>query len=63
VLRHLRDEEIEALTFEIAGLSRVTAEEKEVVMAECYEAAVAHQYVSSAGIQYVIDPTAKAGGL
>ena len=62
VLRHLRDEEIEALTFEIAGLSRVTAEEKEAVMAECYEVAAAHQYVSSAGIQYATELLQKSVG-
>ena len=62
VLRHLSEEEIEALTFEIAGLSGVTAGEREAVMAECYEAAMAHRYVSAAGVQYARELLEKSVG-
>jgi flagellar motor switch protein FliG len=52
VLRHLGEEEIEALTFEIANLPRVTAQEREEVVQECYQMALAREYVSVGGLQY-----------
>jgi len=52
VLRHLGEEEIEALTFEIANLPQVTAQEREEVVQECYQMALAREYVSLGGLQY-----------
>ncbi len=52
VLRHLGDEEIEALTFEIANLQRVGPEEQEGVIQECYQLALARDYISVGGLQY-----------
>ncbi len=52
VLRHLGEEEIEALTFEIANLPQVTAQEREEVVQECYQMALAREYVSVGGLQY-----------
>jgi len=52
VLRHLSDEEIETLTFEIANLPRVSPEEREEVIQECYQLALAREYVSVGGIHY-----------
>jgi flagellar motor switch protein FliG len=55
VLRHLHDEEIEALTFEIASLHHVTPEERDEVIQECYQLALAREYVSLGGLQYARD--------
>jgi flagellar motor switch protein FliG len=52
VLRHLSEEEIETLTFEIANLPRVSPEEREEVIQECYQLALAREYVSVGGLNY-----------
>lgn len=52
VFRHLREEEIEQLTFEIATLRNVQPEEKDMVMEEFANMALAQDYISVGGIEY-----------
>ena len=52
IYRHLRDEEIETLTREIANTSHVRAEVRDEVLNEFYEMYVAREYVEQGGIDY-----------
>ncbi len=52
VFKHLRAEEIDELTLEIAGLSAVTPEVRDGVLQEMYETAMAQSYISEGGLEY-----------
>ncbi len=52
VFRHLRQEEIDELTLEIAGIGHITPERKQAVMEEFYEAALAQEYIAEGGLEY-----------
>ena len=52
VFKHLKDEEIEQLTLEIANTRSVSADVKEMVMDEFYEICLAQQYIAEGGIAY-----------
>jgi len=52
VFRHLKEDEIEALTLEIANISAVMPETKEDVLEEFYQICLAQQYITEGGITY-----------
>lgn len=52
VFRHLRQEEIDELTLEIAGVGHITPELKRDVVEEVYEAALAQEYIAEGGLEY-----------
>src|SRR5690606_38146926 len=52
VFQHMREDEIEQLTYEIATMRNVTPEEKEKVLEEFAELALAQDYISLGGIEY-----------
>lgn len=62
IFKHLRDEEIEQLTLEIANVRKVNSEEKEAVLNEFHEICVAQEYISQGGIAYAKDILEKALG-
>ena len=62
VFRHLREEEIEDLTLEIAALPKVEPEFKDTVLSEFYELALASEYISQGGIEYAKEILEKALG-
>lgn len=62
VFKHLKDEEIEQVTLEIAGQRQVTAEMREKVLAEFYELAIAQTYITQGGIDYARDLLDRALG-
>ena len=62
VFKHLKDEEIEELTLEIANTRRVSPEIKDAVLDEFYEICLAQQYISEGGIGYARDLLEKALG-
>lgn len=62
VFKHLREEEIEQLTLEIANVRKVDAEEKEAIMEEFYQICVAQEYLTQGGIEYAKDILEKALG-
>jgi len=62
IFKHLREDEIEQLTFEIARLEKVTSEEKEKILAEFQELLIAQDYISSGGIDYARDVLERALG-
>lgn len=52
VFKHLRQDEIDELTLEIASLGTVAAERKTEVMQEFYDTAIAQDYISEGGLEY-----------
>ena len=62
IFKHLKDDEIEQLTLEIARLHKVDAETKETVYDEFNQLMVAQQYISQGGINYAKELLQKALG-
>lgn len=62
VFKHLREEEIEQLTLEIANIRSVSPEEKEAVLEEFYQLCVAQEYIAEGGITYAKEVLEKALG-
>ena len=52
IFKHLKEEEIEDLTLEIANTRSVTPQAKEDVINEFYELCLAQQYIAEGGISY-----------
>jgi len=52
IFKHLKEEEIEELTLEIANTRSVTPQIKEDVINEFYEVCLAQQYIAEGGISY-----------
>ncbi len=63
VFKHLREDEIEQLTLEIANISSVSPQMKESVMKEFYEVCLAQQYIAEGGINYARELLEKALGV
>jgi flagellar motor switch protein FliG len=62
IFKHLRDEEIEQLTLEIANVRKVDNSEKEAIMAEFHQICLAQEFISQGGISYAKDILEKALG-
>ena len=62
IFKHLKEEEIEELTLEIANTRSVTPQVKEEVINEFYEVCLAQQYIAEGGINYAKELLEKALG-
>ncbi|HOJ49243.1 MAG TPA: flagellar motor switch protein FliG [Spirochaetota bacterium] len=62
IFKHLKEEEIEQLTFEIARLDKIDPSEKEKVLSEFQELMMAQEFISSGGIDYAREVLEKAVG-
>ena len=62
IFKHLKEDEIEQLTLEIANTRSVSAAKKEEVLDEFYEVCLAQQYIAEGGITYAKDLLEKALG-
>lgn len=62
IFKHLKDEEIEELTLEIANTRSVTPSIKEEIMNEFYQVCLAQQYIAEGGIGYAKELLEKALG-
>ena len=62
IFKHLKEEEIEQLTLEIANTRSVSPAQKEEVLNEFYEVCLAQQYIAEGGIGYAKDLLQKALG-
>ena len=62
IFKHLKEEEIEQLTLEIANIRSVTPEEKEKVLEEFYQLCIAQDYIAEGGISYAREILEKALG-
>ncbi len=63
IFKHLKDDEIETLTLEIANTRSVSPAVKESVIDEFYEVCLAQQYIAEGGIGYAKDLLEKALGV
>ena len=52
IFKHLKEEEIESLTLEIANTRSITPQVKEAVVNEFYQVCLAQQYIAEGGINY-----------
>lgn len=62
IFKHLREEEIEQLTLEIANTRSVSSQVKEEVLNEFYQICLAQQYIAEGGINYAKELLEKALG-
>ena len=62
VFRHLKEDEIEELTLEIANTRSVSPQVKEDILNEFYQVCLAQQYIAEGGIGYAKDLLDKAFG-
>jgi flagellar motor switch protein FliG len=62
IFKHLKEEEIEQLTLEIANIRTVTPEDKEKILEEFYQICLAQEYIAEGGINYAKDILEKALG-
>jgi flagellar motor switch protein FliG len=62
IFRHLRDEEIEQLTLEIANVRKVDSGEKDSILSEFHQICLAQEFISQGGIAYAKDILEKALG-
>lgn len=52
ILRHFEEDQIEVLSLEVARLDKINAEQREEVLQEFYEVAIAQDYISQGGIEH-----------
>ncbi len=52
VVRHLDEDQIEVLSLELARLDKVTPEQREAVIREFYEVAIAQDYIAEGGVEH-----------
>ena len=62
IFKHLKEDEIEQLTLEIANIRTVTPEEKEKILEEFYQICLAQEYIAEGGIGYAKEILEKALG-
>lgn len=62
IFKHLKDDEIEQLTLEIANTRSISPELKNDILDEFYEVCLAQQYIAEGGIGYAKDLLDKALG-
>lgn len=62
VFKHLREEEIDQLTLEIANVRTVDNAEKEAILSEFHQICLAQEYISQGGITYAKDILERALG-
>ncbi|MBU5673082.1 flagellar motor switch protein FliG [Paenibacillus brevis] len=62
IFKHLREDEIEQLTLEIANVRKVDNTEKDMIMSEFHQICLAQEYITQGGINYAKEILEKALG-
>ncbi|HNZ29588.1 MAG TPA: flagellar motor switch protein FliG, partial [Candidatus Goldiibacteriota bacterium] len=62
VFKNLSDELVEQLTLQIANTKKITPQDRDAVMEESYQLALAEEYISQGGIDYARELLEKALG-
>ena len=62
IFKYLREDEIETLTFEIARLETIDAEQKDTILGEFQDLMMANQFISTGGIDYARELLEKSLG-
>jgi flagellar motor switch protein FliG len=52
VIRHFEEDQIEMLTLEVARLDKVSSEQRELVISEFYDLALAQEYIAEGGVDH-----------
>ncbi|HEY3781299.1 MAG TPA: flagellar motor switch protein FliG [Fimbriimonadaceae bacterium] len=52
VIRHFEEDQIELLTLEVARLDKVSSEQREAVIGEFYDLALAQEYIAEGGVDH-----------
>lgn len=63
IFKHLKEDEIEQLTLEIANTRSVSPQSKESILNEFYQVCLAQQYIAEGGINYAKELLEKALGV
>ncbi|GBG09592.1 flagellar motor switch protein FliG [Paenibacillus sp. MY03] len=62
IFKHLREDEIEQLTLEIANVRKVDSGDRETILSEFHQICLAQEYISQGGISYAKEILEKALG-
>ncbi|NLM09513.1 MAG: flagellar motor switch protein FliG [Clostridiaceae bacterium] len=62
IFKHLKEDEIEQLTLEIANIRSVSPQDREMILEEFYQICLAQEYIAEGGIGYAKDVLEKALG-
>ncbi|GIO36165.1 flagellar motor switch protein FliG [Paenibacillus antibioticophila] len=62
IFKHLREDEIEQLTLEIANVRKVDNSEKDMIMSEFHQICLAQEFITQGGINYAKEILEKALG-
>jgi len=62
IFKHLRDDEIEQLTLEIANVRKVDSNDRDIILQEFHQICMAQEYISQGGIAYAKEILDKALG-
>ena len=62
IFKHLKEDEVEELTLEIANTRSITPQVKESVINEFYQVCLAQQYIAEGGINYAKEVLEKSFG-
>ncbi|NLY76952.1 MAG: flagellar motor switch protein FliG [Tissierellia bacterium] len=62
VFKHLNEDEMEELTLQIANMRMVSSEEKDKILEDFYQLALAQEYISEGGINYAKEVLERALG-
>ncbi|GHT69932.1 flagellar motor switch protein FliG [Spirochaetia bacterium] len=62
IFKYLREDEIETLTFEIARMETIEAEQRDAILQEFQELMMANQFITSGGIDYARELLEKSLG-
>ncbi|MEQ9363505.1 MAG: flagellar motor switch protein FliG, partial [Leptospirales bacterium] len=62
IFKHLREDEVETLTFEMARVDKITPEDKEQVLVEFNQLMMAQEFITTGGIDYAREVLERALG-
>jgi flagellar motor switch protein FliG len=62
IFKHMKDEEIESITLEIANTPRITPETRDAVLDEFYQICLAQRYIAEGGLDYARNVLVRALG-
>jgi len=62
IFKELKEETVEQVTLQIANLKKVSPQDRDTVMEECYQLSMAEEYISQGGVEYAREILERALG-
>ncbi len=62
IYEQLKEDQVERLTLEVANLRKISSEERDSLMEECYNLTMAQDYMAQGGVEYAHEVLEKAMG-